>query len=568
MHNGWRINELIFNFQFSIFKIPLDSFALSAGTVLVGERRYTIERLLGSGGFGKTYLASTSFTVGNISVRGYVAVKEHFVADHNERDAATLRVTTPGTARSRQIVADSLRDFIGEARRLQQLGAGHPNIVKVNEVFEANDTAYYVMEYLEGTSLWSAVEGKPMAEGDMLALMAPIVDAVAYLHRNRLTHLDIKPQNIMLATADDGSMRPVLIDFGLSKHYDANGNATSTVNTLACSDGYSPVEQYSGITTFSPSSDVYALGATMLACLIGKTPQKSTEWPAGERMRYIDTLPVSEPLRSALRGALGDIHTRTPDAGSFGGEVSLQAKRSAVINLPTPGPTTSATRPVERQYSAAGPSPVTPSGPSPVTPDSDATRPASASRKPVVKNSRSIILIALSALILFVGGYLAYQAYEAHEDKKYPPNLSLAVEKNGVQSYFYEDEWNTLSAAEQNQYTKLGVVINKDHQPFILALDCVENGRHMTWNQAMSRYSNVMPTKRQGEAIVAQYAAVRHAIEAFGGSDAGYGFWTNKEYDSSVAWFVNMTNGSMYDASKASAIEVRVVAPVPVASAR
>ena len=132
----------------------------------------------------------------------------------------------------------------------------------------------------------------------MLALMAPIVDAVAYLHRNRLTHLDIKPQNIMLATADDGSMRPVLIDFGLSKHYDANGNATSTVNTLACSDGYSPVEQYSGITTFSPSSDVYALGATMLACLIGKTPQKSTEWPAGERMRYIDTLPVSEPLRA------------------------------------------------------------------------------------------------------------------------------------------------------------------------------------------------------------------------------------------------------------------------------
>ena len=564
MHNGWRINELIFNFQFSIFKIPLDSFALSAGTVLVGERRYTIERLLGSGGFGKTYLASTSFTVGNISVRGYVAVKEHFVADHNEREADTLRVTTPGTARSRQIVADSLRDFIGEARRLQQLGAGHPNIVKVNEVFEANDTAYYVMEYLEGTSLWSAVDGKPMAEGDMLALMAPIIDAVAYLHRNRLTHLDIKPQNIMLATADDGSMRPVLIDFGLSKHYDANGNATSTVNTLACSDGYSPVEQYSGITTFSPSSDVYALGATMLACLIGKTPQKSTEWPAGERMRYIDTLPVSEPLRSALCGALGDIHTRTPDAGSFGGEVSLQAKRSAVINLPTPGPTTSATRPVERRYSAAGPSPVTPSGPSPVTPDSDATRPASASRKPVVKNSRAIILIALSALILFVSGYLAYQAYEA----QYPPNLSLAVEKNGVQSYFYEDEWNDMSAAEQNQYTKLGVVINKDHQRFILALDCVENGRDMHWRQAMSRYSNVMPTKRQCEAILAQNAAVRHAIEAFGGSRAGNGFWTNEGDDASYAWRFDIDNGFAYINGERNTFRVRAVAPVPVASAR
>ena len=202
-------------------------------------------------------------------------------------------------------------------------------------------------------------------------------------------------------------------------------------------------------------------------------------------------------------------------------------------------------------------------GADPSTPDVDELEDA-----PSGKKRRAIILIALSALILFVGGYLAYQAYEAQEDKEYPPNLSLAVEKNGVQSYFYEDEWNDMSAAEQNQYTKLGVVINKDHQPFILALDCVENGRHMTWNQAMSRYSNVMPTKRQGEAIVAQYAAVRHAIEAFGGSDAGYGFWTNKEYDSSYAWVVNMTNGYVYGNGKRSPGRVRAVAPVPVASAR
>ena len=542
----------------------MDSFALSAGTVLVGERRYTIERLLGSGGFGKTYLASTSFTVGNISVRGYVAVKEHFVADHNERDAATLRVTTPGTARSRQIVADSLRDFIGEARRLQQLGAGHPNIVKVNEVFEANDTAYYVMEYLEGNSLWSAVDGKPMAEGDMLALMAPIVDAVAYLHRNRLTHLDIKPQNIMLATADDGVTRPVLIDFGLSKHYDANGNATSTVNTLACSDGYSPVEQYSGITTFSPSSDVYALGATMLACLIGKTPPKSTEWPAGERMRYIDTLPVSEPLRAALRGALGDIHTRTPDAGALASALG-GATRPMERRYSTAGQAAGDTRPMERRLSAAGPSPVTPSaGPSPVTTDSDATRPASASRKPSGKKRRSIILIALAAHILLVGGYYAFQAYEDYKYEKSLRNIiPLAVESKitGVQNYFYEYEWNDMSAVEKNGYRKLGVVIDKDNQPFILALDCVENGREMTWDEAMSRYSNVMPTKRQGEAIAAQYEAVRHAIEAFGGS-AGYWFWTNEEYDSSYAWLVNMSHGYVSYTNKTNTGRVRPVAPV------
>ncbi len=292
-------------------------FALAPGTVLVGEQRYVIERLLGAGGFGMTYLASTTVAYGNIKLKGYVAIKEHFLSDHNEREAVTLRVTTPGTARSRELVANSLRDFLGEARRLRGLGAGHPDIVKVNEVFEANGTAYYVMEYLDGNSLWSGVNGRGMTEDDMRAVMHPIIDAVAYLHRNRLTHLDIKPQNIMLACDDNGATRPVLIDFGLSKHYDGEGHATSTVNTLACSDGYSPVEQYSGITTFSPAADVYALGATMLACLTGKTPPKSTEWPAAERLRYVDSLSVSDSLREALRGALAESNSRLADADAL-----------------------------------------------------------------------------------------------------------------------------------------------------------------------------------------------------------------------------------------------------------
>ena len=251
---------------------------LPAGTVLTGSRQYTIESVIGAGGFGITYMALTEVVLGNMRVTTRVAVKEHFLADHNEREASTLRVTTPGTVRSRKVVADSLRDFLGEARRLQSVSAGQKAIVKVNEVFEANGTAYYVMEYLEGSSLWDAVAGRGMAEGDMLALMQPIIEAVAYLHANRLTHLDIKPQNIMLATEGAG-VRPVLIDFGLSKHYDEQGRATSTINTLACSDGYSPAEQYSGIMTFTPAADVYALGATMIACLTGQTPPRAPNGP-------------------------------------------------------------------------------------------------------------------------------------------------------------------------------------------------------------------------------------------------------------------------------------------------
>ena len=392
--------------------------SLYPGAVLTGRRRYVIERVLGAGGFGITYCASTDITVDNITVTARMAVKEHFVSLYNERADNNVTVTTPGSQKVRELVANSMRDFLGEARRLQRLGAGHPNIVKVNEVFEANGTAYYVMEYLDGSSLWDNIKDRGMTEPDMLALMLPIVDAVAYLHRNRLTHLDIKPQNIMLAAGEGGAVRPVLIDFGLSKHYDAEGHATSTINTLACSDGYSPAEQYSGIMTFTPSADVYALGATMIACLTGQTPPKSTEWTAGERMRYIDTLPVSEPLRAALRGALADTSQRLPDATALaniltdsatrniGGEISLQAKRSAITNLPTPGMAAGATRSVERRYSTAGPSPITPAGPPPV--DSNATRLASSTRKPAVNHRLSIILIALvAAIALGVGAHFA-----------------------------------------------------------------------------------------------------------------------------------------------------------------
>ena len=163
-------------------------------------------------------------------------------------------------------------------RRLQKIGVSHPNIVSVNEVFEANNTAYYVMEYIDGESLRSYVQRNgPLGEAGLRRLLLPVMDAVEALHAERLTHLDIKPDNIMLARRKDGSIRPVLIDFGLAKHYGADGTPTSTVNTLGCSAGYSPMEQYMGIRTFSPTADVYALGATMLYCLTGETPCVANE---------------------------------------------------------------------------------------------------------------------------------------------------------------------------------------------------------------------------------------------------------------------------------------------------
>lgn len=242
---------------------------------------YRIESVLGCGGFGITYLATANIKVGNVSLKGKFAIKEHFVSSDCEREPDSSRVVYSNPAKER--VENSRKDFISEAKRLHKIGVSHPNIVKVNEVFEANNTAYYVMEYLEGESLRSFVnKNGGMKEDKLSSIMNPIIEAVQYLHENRMTHLDIKPDNIMLTQDDNGKVRPVLIDFGLSKHYDKNGMPTSTINTLGCSDGYAPIEQYAGITTFSPSADIYALGATMWFCLTGRNPKKSTDVDGSE----------------------------------------------------------------------------------------------------------------------------------------------------------------------------------------------------------------------------------------------------------------------------------------------
>lgn len=283
---------------------------LRPGTILSGAYQYRIDCVLGIGGFGITYKAISRLKLGNIDVGVPVCIKEHFPGDYCFRGEDGLCVLCQENDLAKRIVPDSLKDFIGEAKRLRQIGTEHPNIVKVNEVITANNTAYYVMEYIEGESLYQHIvrlseERKTMSERDMEILVYPIIDAMAFLHEQRLTHLDIKPENIMLRKNEDGSISPVLIDFGLSKHYGPDGSPTSNINLAGgTSDGYSPSEQYAGISTFSPTADVYALGATLLHCASGIRPTKSSEWPKGQPETLIGKLQVSESLRKTIARAM------------------------------------------------------------------------------------------------------------------------------------------------------------------------------------------------------------------------------------------------------------------------
>lgn len=282
--------------------------ALPRGFRLHGNNRdYKIEKMLGQGGFGITYHATGPVQVGTIVMQVDFCLKEFFLSNDCERlDDSSISYSNPARTR----VENSRKDFIAEAQRLKKIGCRHPNIVGFDEVFEANNTAYYVMEYISGSSLDKYVaDHGALSEQETLRLMRPILDAVRLLHQNRICHLDIKPANIMLSTDAEGGVRPVLIDFGLSKHYDSHGHATSTINSFGYSEGYAPVEQYKGITTFSPGADLYALGATLWHCLTAIDPPSALDVRDGELASRLPES-VSDEMRTMIDVMTRDQRTR------------------------------------------------------------------------------------------------------------------------------------------------------------------------------------------------------------------------------------------------------------------
>lgn len=256
-------------------KVALLQQALSPKTVLKsGLREYKVVEVLGAGGFGITYKVVADIQVGNVTISSYFVIKEHFLKGcwRGEDKMSVLHAPTLEAD-----IKTTRKDFINEAKRLNKLGQKTPNIVKVNEVFEANGTAYYVMEYLDGGNFLQYVSRYgPLPEEDAIRLIVIVAKAVALLHERNLLHLDIKPDNIVLKTdAKTGRQLPVLIDFGIAKHFDKHGKPTSHLVAKGASEGYAPMEQYDEITHFASEIDVYALGATLYFLLTGKHPPKA-----------------------------------------------------------------------------------------------------------------------------------------------------------------------------------------------------------------------------------------------------------------------------------------------------
>lgn len=285
---------------------------LSNGTVLRGQTySYRIERMLGSGTFGITYLAVVSDGAGPMNGMLRVCVKEFYMHDINGRNGSEVTCSS-----SDGMFSEYRRKFMCEAENLASIN--HPHIIHVLEAFEQNNTVYYVMEFVAGGSLDSFIckHGR-VDEASALKCLAGIAEGLQYMHSQKMLHLDLKPANVMLK--NDGS--PVLIDFGLSKQYNEKGEPESSTKVGSGTPGYAPVEQanYHDGHGFPVTMDVYALGGTLFKMLTGeRPPEASMVLNDGLPVDLLQRYGVSKATIAAIIGAMAPIvKQRTPDVASF-----------------------------------------------------------------------------------------------------------------------------------------------------------------------------------------------------------------------------------------------------------
>ena len=432
--------------------------ALRPNSTLQGGK-YRIIKKLGQGGFGITYLAE------NTLLESKVAIKEFFFKECCERDATTSHVTVP-TFANRDTVERFKLKFVKEARTIFKLN--HPNIVHILDVFEENDTAYYVMEYIEGESLSDMVTRRgAIPEAEALGYVKEVAKALMYIHGKHINHLDIKPGNLM-RRKEDG--RIIVIDFGVAKQYDLATSQGTTTTPVGITCGYSPAEQYrkNGVQTFSPQSDVYALAATLFKLLTGNTPPEAMEiMDDGLPVAELLAKNISQPTISAIAMAMKGRSERTqsvalfveslPEVTSVFSKNNDWQNETETVRKPVDDSEDAAREEVECKVNISPTPPVPPTFVPPTPPTFQETIPLEeANTTGKKKNSTLILVIVLTVLtVLATSVYFIYPiiyadryGYDGIEAVDYPDyGDSIAIDST---SAIEEVGYEKTEAPEEN----------------------------------------------------------------------------------------------------------------------
>ena len=278
---------------------------LRKGTRLIG--RYTIECVLGQGGFGITYLGIDELH------EKKVAIKEFFpqgIVTRNIEYQDTVTVTFVG---EKENYEKGKERFLKEARTMAKFSKDK-GIVKALDFFEINNTAYIVMEYLEGVTLKQYLrENERIAAEDLVELLVPLIEALDEIHSQGLIHRDISPDNIMVLP--DGRIK--LMDFGAARDYTEFGEKSLSI---VLKPGYAPPEQYQTHGVQGPWTDIYALCATMYKCITGENPPDAIDRLVDDHLKKISAfgIPVLPQIEEAIiKGMSVAAKDRYQNVGDF-----------------------------------------------------------------------------------------------------------------------------------------------------------------------------------------------------------------------------------------------------------
>ena len=253
---------------------------LRKGTRLIGH--YTIEGVLGQGGFGITYLGIDELH------EKKVAIKEFFpqgIVTRNIEYQDTVTVTFVG---EKENYEKGKERFLKEARTMAKFSKDE-GIVKALDFFEINNTAYIVMEYLEGITLKQYLrENQRIAPEDLIELLVPLIESLDEIHSQGMIHRDISPDNIMVLP--DGRIK--LMDFGAARDYTEFGEKSLSI---VLKPGYAPPEQYQTHGIQGPWTDIYALCATMYKCITGETPPDAIDRVIDDHLKKISEFGITIP---------------------------------------------------------------------------------------------------------------------------------------------------------------------------------------------------------------------------------------------------------------------------------
>lgn len=274
---------------------------LSEGMTLQNGK-YAIKERLSSGGFGNTYV------VVDKSFEDKFALKEFFIKGINARDDDNTTVSISNGANQKQFESQKEK-FKKEARRLRKLNNRH--IVRVYDMFEENNTAYYVMDYIDGESLSSRLKRTktPLSENEAMTIFSQVLDALEEVHKLKIWHLDLKPGNILV----DKNGNVVLIDFGASKQLSTGEGYETTTNSMCYTPGYAPSEQVDqNMDRIGPWTDLYALGATLYNLITCTPPPTVSEIDEGDAFSYPAN--ISKKVRSLIEWMMNPKRIKRPQS--------------------------------------------------------------------------------------------------------------------------------------------------------------------------------------------------------------------------------------------------------------